>query len=133
MFYLGCSEISTIPLVLIDIAKFFPPIPGTAYDIFMGTVCGPLFAVTFFYYRVYLWWKVGFLMFSDIAHVQKNGMADRLRPGRNHVLYVMMALNLALGFLQLFWFGIVLQEAAKVFGFSDAAAGEESHITDIAQ
>lgn len=72
-------------------------------------------------------------MFSDIAHVRKNGMADRLRPGRNHVLYVMMALNLALGFLQLFWFGIVLQEAAKVFGFSDAAAGNESHITEIAQ
>jgi hypothetical protein len=133
---LGCSEISTIPLIFLDVAKFFPPVPGTAYDIFMGTVCGPLFAVTFFYYRVYLWWKVGFLMYSDISHVRKNGMADRLRPGRNHVLYVMMALNLALGCLQLFWFGIVLQEAAKVFGFSDAGgadAGEGSHLTEIAQ
>jgi hypothetical protein len=117
VFFLGCSEISTIPLVFVDLAKFFPPIQGTPYDFFVGAVCGPLFAITFFYYRIFKWWQVSFQMFSDIFHVLNNGMADKLRPGRNHVLYVMMVLNLGLGLLQLFWAGIIAQEAAKVLGF----------------
>ena len=116
VFYLGCSEISTIPLIAVDLAKFFPPIPGTIYDTFVGTICGPLFAITFFYYRVYLWWKVGFHMYTDIFHVLKNGTANKFRPGRNHVLYVMMALNLLLGALQLYWSTIILREAANVLG-----------------
>jgi hypothetical protein len=116
IFYLGCSEISTIPLVFVDLAKFFPPIPGTNFDVFIGVVCGPLFAATFTYYRVFLWWKVSYQMAHDIRHVLKNGMAEKLRPGRNHVLYVMMTLNLLLGMLQLYWFSLILQEVAKVLG-----------------
>lgn len=120
IFYLGCSEISTIPLVFIDLAGFFPPQAGTPYDAFVGGLCGPLFAVTFTIYRVVLWWKVGYQMFSDIFAVLKNGMAEKERPGRNHVLYVMMVLNLLLGLLQLFWFRIILVEAGKVLGITES-------------
>jgi hypothetical protein len=102
-----------------DLAKYFPPVPGSSFDFFVGTICGPLFAMAFVYYRVFLWWKVGYQMFRDIFHVLGNGMADKLRPGRNHVLYVMMALNLVLGFLQLYWFGMILKEAAKMVGLAD--------------
>lgn len=56
-------------------------------------------------------------MFYDIFHVRNNGMARRLRPGRDHVLVVMMALNVLLGALQLYWASIILGEAAIFFGF----------------
>jgi hypothetical protein len=118
IFYLGCSEISTIPLLAIDVAGFFPPEPGSLFEQFVSGVCGPAFAVTFTFYRVILWWIVGVQMYTDIFAVLKNGMAKKLRPGRNHVLYVMMILNLLLGLLQLYWFQIILAEAAKVLGFA---------------
>jgi hypothetical protein len=120
---LGCSEISTIPLLAIDIAGFFPPEPGTAFEQFVGGVCGPAFALTFTIYRVILWWIVSYQMFQDIFTVLKNGMASKLRPGRNHVLYVMMISNLFLGLLQLYWFQIILAEAAIVLGLGSGSAG----------
>jgi hypothetical protein len=131
VFYLGCSEISTIPLVAVDLAKFFPPLPGTKYDFLVGAICGPLFAVTFTYYRIISWWTVSFQMFRDIFHVMRNGMADKLRPGRNHVLYVMMALNVLLGALQLYWFSIILEEAAKVVGIGTSTTTATHSASDL--
>jgi hypothetical protein len=128
VFYLGCSEISTIPLVFIDLAKFFPPIDGSSFDFFVGAICGPLFAVAFTYYRVLAWWKVGYQMVSDILYVRNNGMAAKLRPGRNHVLYVMMALNFLLGFLQLYWFTLILEEAAKFVGIGGGGGPQAEEI-----
>jgi hypothetical protein len=58
------------------------------------------------------------MMFKDIFGVLNDGTASKMRPGRNHVLYVMMGLNLLLGFLQLYWFSIILEEAMKVLGIS---------------
>ena len=120
VFYLGCSEISTIPLIAIDLAKFFPPLPDTNYDFLVNAISGPLFAIAFTYYRVFLWWPAGYQMFQDIFHVIKNGEANKQRPGRNHVLYVMMLLNCLLGLLQLFWFRTILIEAMKVLGLDTA-------------
>ncbi len=118
IFYLGCSEISTIPLVFIDLARFFPPETGTSYDTFVNGICNPLFAVSFTVYRVILWWSVGYQMFSDIVAVLSNGSAKKMRPARNHVLYVMMTLNILLGLLQLYWFQIILAEVGKVLGLT---------------
>jgi hypothetical protein len=56
-------------------------------------------------------------MFHDIFHVRKSGMARRLRPGRDHVLFVMMALNILLGALQLYWASLILGEAVSFLGF----------------
>ena len=105
-------------------AKFFPPLPDTPYDFVVNGICGPLFAATFIYYRVILWWYVGYQMFTDIIHVMKNGTANKLRPGRNHVLYVMMTLNVCLGLLQLYWFTIILEEAVAFLGLG--AVGDET-------
>jgi TLC domain len=102
--------------VAIDLAKFFPPEAGTNYDFLVQAICGPLFALTFIVYRVILWWTVGYRMFSDIFCVLRNGSANKERPGRNHVLYVMMILNLLLGALQLYWFTIILGEAVEFLG-----------------
>jgi hypothetical protein len=76
-------------------------------------------------YRVILWWTVGYQMFSDIFAVLRNGAAKRMRPGRDHVLYVMMTLNLLLGLLQLYWFQIILAEAGKFLGLTMGKDGEQ--------
>jgi hypothetical protein len=107
--------------VAIDLAKFFPPEPGSNYDFVVGAICGPLFAITFTYYRMILWGFVGYQMFRDIFHVLRNGNANKMRPGRNHVLYVMMTLNLLLGALQLYWFSIILGEAVEFLGIGKTA------------
>jgi hypothetical protein len=109
--------VSGIFLVFLDTAKFYPPIPDTTFDFIVNGLAGPLFAVAFFYYRIVLWWQVSYLMFTDIRHVLNNGMAAKLRPGRNHVLYVMMVLNVSLGLLQVYWSTIIWEGVKKaVFG-----------------
>ena len=125
VFFLVCSEISTIPLIFIDIGKFFPPVPGTIFDTIVF-ICGVVFALAFTYYRVFLWWKVSFQMFVDILGVLKDGTAEKFRPGRNHVLYIMMGLNLLLGCLQIYWFSVILGEASVVLGFSTNDNTQES-------
>jgi hypothetical protein len=101
--------------VWVDVAKFFPPLPNhTWFNFIIGVIAEPLFAVTFIFYRIIMWWQVSYQMWMDIRHVLNNGMAEKLRPGRNHVLYVMLVSNALLGCLQLYWCTIILEEAQKV-------------------
>jgi hypothetical protein len=118
IFYLGLSEVSSIFLVFVDLSKYFPPIPGTLYDHFVGIVCGPMFVAGFTFYRVILWWPVSYRLFTDVYSVVTSGQAQKLRPGCSWVLYVFLGLNLPLGLLQLYWFTIILGEVCKVLGVS---------------
>jgi hypothetical protein len=115
VFYLGLSEVSSIFLVFVDLAKYFPPVPGSMFDRLVGTVCGPAFVVTFTLYRVIMWWPVSFQLFLDAYSVLKSGQASKLRHGKEWVLYVFLGMNLPLGILQLYWFGIIVEEVRKVF------------------
>lgn len=114
IFYLGLSEVSSISLVLINLAKHFPPTAGSPFHMFVEFICGPLFVITFFYYRVVLWWKVNALLWSDALVVIQNGMAEKLRPGKSFVLYAFLAFNIPLSILQLYWFWLIVDESAKV-------------------
>jgi hypothetical protein len=118
IFYLGLSEVSSLFLVFIDLSKYFPPIPGTLYDHFIGIVCGPMFVAAFTFYRVILWWPVSYQLFTDVYSVVTSGQAQKLRPGCSWVLYVFLGCNLPLGLLQLYWFTIILGEVCKVLGLS---------------
>lgn len=113
VFFLGVTEFSSMFLLVVDLAKYFPPTEGTIYDTIVG-VCGPLFAVAFTIYRVYLWWKVSFLLWNDCYQVVTSGISNKLRPGKNYVLYTFLVLNVPLSFLQLYWFTIILGEAQKL-------------------
>jgi TLC domain len=97
----------------VDLAKYFPPEPQSFYDSVVA-VSGPLFAVSFTFYRVVLWWQVSLLLWKDCYHVVSKGVSDKLRPGKNFVLYAFLFLNLPLGLLQLYWFTIILDEARKL-------------------
>lgn len=119
VFFLGVTEFSSLFLVIVDMAKFFPPEAGTIYETLVA-VSGPLFAVSFTIYRVFLWWKVSFLLWQDCYHVVTTGISNKLRPGKNFVLYMFLVLNIPLGILQLYWFSIILGEAQKLLVGGDS-------------
>lgn len=96
-----------------DLARYFPPEPETIYASVVA-VSGPLFALSFAFYRVVLWWQVSLLLWKDCYHVVSKGVSDKLRPGKNFVLYIFLLLNLPLGVLQLYWFTIILEEVRKL-------------------
>lgn len=113
-FFLGCSEISSIFLVFVDFSRYFPPIEGTLYHTFVE-LCKPLFAITFFYYRVLLWTKVSYEFWTDCAKSLGSGSHDRYRPGKRYVCYYFLGINIVLTLMQFYWFGLILQEALILF------------------
>lgn len=114
-FFLGLSEVSTLFLVWMDLATFFPPPPDTWFGIFIDTVAGPGFVVTFICYRVVQWWPMSLQLFRDVRHVvAQTNLFRTLRPQQGPwVLYVFLACNLPLGILQLYWLTIILGEVQK--------------------
>ena len=115
IFFLGISEVSSVFLVFVDLSRYFPPIPGTLYDQFVGLVAGPGFVICFIVYRFLYWWPVSWKLFQDVHAVTiKSNMAEQLRPGNSWVLYIYLALNLPLGLLQVYWLTVILQEVKKV-------------------
>lgn len=115
IFFLGLTELSSIFLVFVDLSRFFPPRQtGSVYDAFIGMFAGPLFVVCFIYYRVIRWWPVSRQLFSDARHVLSSGQAQKLRPGKDWILYVYLGANLPLGILQLYWMTEIFSEVQKV-------------------
>jgi TLC domain len=116
IFFLGLSEVSSIFLVFVDLAKYFPPqSPGSSYDLFIQYVANPGFALTFILYRFLYWWPISYQLFTDVYAVSvQSNQAQRLRPGKVWVLYVFLFINLPLGLLQLYWMTIIAAEVQKV-------------------
>jgi TLC domain len=115
IFFLGLSEVSSIFLVSLDMSKYFQPLPGTSLFVTVIEKCtGPLFVVSFIYYRVILWWPISRQMFNDIRQVMSNGRAESLRPGKTWILFIWMILNVPMGLLQLYWVTIILAEIKVV-------------------
>ena len=117
VFFLGLSEFSSIFLVFISLAEYFPPARGSLMDRWVA-ICGLCFALTFAMYRVVLWWKVVFQLWSDAMFVQKNGLVHLMRPGKTYVLRMFLALSVPMGLLQLYWFRRIMEEVVT------AVAGE---------
>ena len=117
IFFLGLTEVSSIFLVFVDLSKYFPPISNSFFDKFIGLFCAPLFAVTFIYYRVILWWPESYRLFCDVKAVVASGQAQKLRPGSpaaSWVLYLFLACNFPLGLLQLYWVTLIVAEIQKI-------------------
>mmetsp|Transcript_29507 Transcript_29507/g.69435 ORF Transcript_29507/g.69435 Transcript_29507/m.69435 type:complete len:264 (-) Transcript_29507:4-795(-) len=82
VFFGGCSEISTVFLVLCDFDVYFPvQDPGSLWGMIIQ-FCQASFVLTFFYYRVIGWWKVSFQLWSDVFAVAAKGTIEDYRPGK---------------------------------------------------
>lgn len=117
VFYLALSEVSSLPLLVMSMSKYFPPAPGSLQQI-ANDIAGPAFAVTFTYYRVYLWLKVTRQLWSDGTYVLSKGISDQYRPGKNWCLYLILAICTVLSCMQLFWFTLIISEVLKAAGFN---------------
>jgi hypothetical protein len=85
IFFLGLSEVSSIFLVSLDLHKYFIPptssilsssssytsplIPSNLFFVYSQHVAGPLFVVTFLYYRIILWYYVSRRLWDDVHSV----------------------------------------------------------------
>ena len=115
LFFMGISEVSSIWLVSLDIAKYFVLPPGSLWQLFFQHVTGPLFMGTFIFYRIILWWPCSFQLLRDVQEVVSTGKAVEARgAGRVWILYLWLALNFPLGLLQLYWLTLILEEAKNV-------------------
>lgn len=115
VFFGGCSEISTIFLVLVDFDVYFPAQDrGSTW----GTIisfCQVAFTISFLYYRVIGWLQVSIGLWSDVLHVAKKGVIEDFRPGKAWFLYAFLAMDLLLGSLQFYWcFFIIVPRILEV-------------------
>jgi len=108
VFFGGCSEISTIFLVLCDFDVYFPAERGSSWFITI-TICQVSFTFTFLYYRIIGWYKVSRQLWTDVFLVAKKGRIEEYRPGKAWFLYGFLIMDFLLGLLQVYWFafGIV--------------------------
>jgi len=106
VFFGGCSEISTIFLVLCDFDVYFPAERGSSWFIII-TICQVSFTFTFLYYRIIGWYKVSRQLWTDVFLVK--GRIEKYRPGKTWFLYGFLIIDFLLGLLQVYWFafGIV--------------------------
>lgn len=113
-FFVGLSEVSSIFLVMIDLAKYFQPQPGTVFDFVVNSIAGPSFVVCFLFYRVIRWWPISIQLYADVNHVlQSKKYRHFMRPGQTWVLYMWVILNVPMGLLQLYWVTLILEESMK--------------------
>ncbi len=115
MFFFALSEVSSIPLVIMSLFKYFPTEAGTPQAT-IEAISGPLFAIFFSYYRVYMWIKVTRQLWSDGINVLSSGASNKYRPGKNFALYLILGISALLTMLQLFWFSLIAAEMLRMAG-----------------
>lgn len=126
-FFLGMSELSSIPLVLMTLSNYFPPPSTSVLRTTISAVAPLLFALSFGYFRVYRWLKVSYSLWKDCRYALtelKGGrkgegisVSESFRPGQDWILYSTLGINFLLSGLQLYWFGIILGKVWEAVGY----------------
>jgi len=84
------------------------------FGLLVKNYCVPLFAILFLVYRGLLWWPVSYMLFKDCWTIIRSGQAEKLRPGKTWVLYVLMVCNIPMGFLQLYWSSVIVTKVYEI-------------------
>jgi hypothetical protein len=98
LYFGGCSEISSLFLVWIDLDKFFP------LDAAFMKINQALFVISFVAYRVVGWPLQSIPLWKDVSYVLQHNKAQKYRPGKLWFLRVFLFMDVALGALQIYWF-----------------------------
>lgn len=123
--YGGCSEISSIFLVVIDTVNYFP-VDESKYPVLAVIIamCQAMFVITFFIYRVVLWFGYGYYFYGDMIQIHKiendidarkkeKSSVEKYRPGKTPILVFFCLSHFLLGCMQLYWFGFAILPALK--------------------
>ena len=114
IFFGGCSEISSLFLVICDFNEYFPA-EWMKSGVWETVVffCQASFTLTFFYYRIIAWILLSWPLWKDVMYVtrhkksKKDGvcLAEQYRPNKKWwFLFFFLAMDAILGALQVYWF-----------------------------
>jgi hypothetical protein len=112
VFFGGCSELSSIFLVLADTDQMFPLVAKNYSNVVLASQA--LFTLSFTYFRVFGWIYHSFPLWKDVVSCIKSGSSERHRPGKTQFLYVFLTLDTVLGALQLFWMTEIVKKIADI-------------------
>jgi len=105
IYYGGCSEFSSIFLILLDKDQMFV---GCVDEKWLLVFQG-MFFLTFSYYRIFGWISHSVPLFKDCDAVLKSGSLEQHRPGKTFVLRLFLGLDVVLGLLQCYWYSEILK------------------------
>ena len=127
LYFGGCCELSSIFLVLAGMDDMFllKALPTVSKNILLQgfyqalpvavEASKILFTLTFTYYRVVGWILWSYRGWKDALEIRQNGTLEKLRaPGASSVLTTFLILNVLLGGLQLYWFGIIVTKVMEL-------------------
>ncbi|CAM9953233.1 unnamed protein product [Ectocarpus sp. 6 AP-2014] len=107
MFFLGISEVSSVPLVFVDVFKFFPDVAASFEGV--NNLLRISFALIFMVVRVVYWPIVAARhLFDTFGSVQAGTVHDV------GVVGFFTACNLALTFMQWYWGYLIVRAATKM-------------------
>jgi hypothetical protein len=103
LFFFGFSELTNIPLTMVDIFKYFPELKDNMSIV--NEVCRVTFAVSFIAIRIIMWPIVSYQFWLDSFDLLQTGAAHS-----NFVVGVFLGANIFLTGLQFLW-------GSKIVGF----------------
>ncbi|KAK3287844.1 hypothetical protein CYMTET_4663 [Cymbomonas tetramitiformis] len=112
IFFVGCGEVSSIPLVFVDTFKHFPDV-GKRVPTF-DVVCKGLFALLFVPIRCIYWPLVSFEFWQLSLHLLNTQTAHN-----TPIVISFLAANVFLTFLQEYWGYLVYRGVRKMLSGSD--------------
>lgn len=121
VYFGGCSEISTMTLVWVDLDRYFPATGQHAPWATFILVNQVFFVITFIAYRIIGWPIYSVSLWRDVVGgVLPQPTLPQLRPGKVWFLYVFLFMSVALGALQMYWFATGL--LPKIMEFATASS-----------
>jgi hypothetical protein len=113
IYFMGCSEASSLPLCVVDFFRFYPEYGAKKYAIF-NTFCSLLFAFMFLWFRVIQWISYSIGYWKDALYVLNLETLPTTNVPR-FVIMSVLVLNIFFTVLQLVWCTMILKEARNMF------------------
>lgn len=107
LFFGGCSEISTLALVWVELDKYFPTAINETSSAWQGWIFfnQVMFVVLFVAYRLVGWFTVSRTLWADVGKVMEKDMETYRGPSTKAFVYAFLGMDVSLGLLQVYWFG----------------------------
>lgn len=116
VYFGGCAEVSSVPLVWADMDEMFVLTTTTASSSLLAClviVCKGLFVLLFAYFRVGAWMWHSVAFWRDAGEVLAMKATTQRREA-GWLIYFFLVLNVLLGALQLFWMASIVHKVYEL-------------------